>query len=648
MPQQRLMILIPFLGRRKRPVQSRLAKPPDFTLKSGLSRSFCVQAGAIMSQRISILPETLTNKIAAGEVVERPASVIKELIENSLDAGATEIAVEINAGGRRKIRVTDNGHGMSREDALLSLERHATSKIRIDSDLENILTLGFRGEALPSIASVSRFSLATRETGTTEGTEIVVEGGKVRDVKACGMAPGSVITVEQIFFNLPARLKFMKSAETETGHVADVVARMAVSRPDVAFTCASDDRELLRLQRSDLQRRLAQVVGKDSSRYLYPVAGGDDYVSITGFVSAPALVRSGTQAIFTYINGRFIRDKVVQHAVMQAYRGVIDRGRYPVVALFIEVASGEVDVNVHPTKHEVRFRRQSMVHDTIQSAIEQVLRSSPWLATVPCVTVTDHSGAASQAYRERISAAAQVSLTLPVSQLSYSHSQSASVATKPQQAASVRDPAPVFQAEQAEPKNSGYFSSLSIIGQFHSEYILCQSDTELIVIDQHAASERVAYQLLKQQCKTGGIESQRLLFPETVELSFSEVAVATKFSADLAKIGFELEPFGGTTIMVSAAPRMVARKVPILLIRDILADLEQFGTSAAFSDALDGLLSRIACHSVIRGVHLLDHRQIKELLQQMDITDFAASCPHGRPVSHVVTLAELQKIFKRT
>src|SRR6266568_3041615 len=378
------------------------------TGKSGPPRSFFVRAGAAMSQRITILPETLTNKIAAGEVVERPASVIKELVENSLDAGATAVSVEISAGGRRRIRVTDNGHGMSREDALLSLERHATSKIKVDADLDGILTLGFRGEALPSIASVSRFSLATRETGSPEGTEIIVEGGRVRDVRACGMAPGTAITVEQIFYNLPARQKFRKTAETETGHVADVIARLAVSRPEVDFSATSDERELLRLQRSDLQRRLAQVVGRESSQHLYPVMGEDDSVTVSGFVSGPALVRSGIQTIFTYVNGRFIRDKVVQHAVMQAYRGVIDRGRYPVVALFIELPPGEVDVNVHPTKHEVRFRRQSAVHDAIQAAIEEVLRSSPWLGRAPVASPTA-SQTTTLAYRERIAAAAQAS-----------------------------------------------------------------------------------------------------------------------------------------------------------------------------------------------------------------------------------------------
>ena len=612
-----------------------------------------------MSHHIIILPEILTNKIAAGEVVERPSSVIKELIENSLDAGATDIQVEIIGGGRRLIRVTDNGHGMSREDALLSLERHATSKIRNEDDLDGILTLGFRGEALPSIASVSRFRLATRESESLEGTEITVEGGRVLDVKACGMAPGTVISVEQIFFNTPARLKFMKSAETEAGHVGDVVARMAVSRPAVAFSCSGDGRDILKVQRSDLQRRVSQVVGKGSSAELHAVSYDDDYVSVTGFVSAPSLVRSSLQGMYTYINGRYVRDKLVQHAIMQAYRGVIDRGRYPVVALFIQLPPGEVDVNVHPTKHEVRFRRQSAVHDAIQAAVEELLRRSPWLVsksaqpTTPVVTPTG------QAYRERIAAAAQASLTMPRREEHlYSRSIPAQENSKTESAAplsqtvdefrTVNEPATPFKPQHDDSECAGYFSSLAIIGQFHSEYILCQSGSELVIIDQHAASERVAYQRLKQQFLAGGVESQRLLFPETVELSFSEVAVALRFLTELAGIGFELEPFGGSTLMVSSVPRIAAEKNAIRLVRDILADLVQLGASAAFQDAVNELLSRVACHSVVRGVHPLETRQMSELLRSMDETDFAASCPHGRPVSHVVRLAELEKIFKRT
>jgi len=608
-----------------------------------------------VSQRISILPEIITNKIAAGEVVERPASVIKELIENALDAGATNIAVEISSGGKRLIRISDNGHGMSREDALLSLERHATSKIKTDSDLEGILTLGFRGEALPSIASVSRFRLATREPESLEGTEVIVEGGKVRDVKACGMAPGTTISVEQIFFNTPARLKFMKSAETEAGHVGDIVTRMAVSRPEVAFSCSSDGRELLRVQRSDLQRRLAQLIGKDTSSHLHPVESSDPLVSVSGFVSGPSLVRSGLQAMFTYINGRFVRDKVVQHAIMQAYRGVIDRGRYPVVALFIQLPSGEVDVNVHPTKHEVRFRQQSLVHDAIQKAVEDVLRGSPWLDGKPRLPLPS-AAPTGQAYRERIAAAAQASLTMTPRPSHTAHSPTFTKAYGSQTApSSPADPAQVDPASVREPREPfrpgpapGYFSSLTIIGQFHGEYILCQAGPELVVIDQHAASERVAFQRLKLQCIGGAVESQRLLFPETIELSFSEVAVAGRFHDDLTRIGFELEPFGGNTLMIAAVPRLMAGQNAVRLVRDILADLSRLGTSAAFQDMLEGLLSRIACHSVVRGVHPLESRQIAELLRSMDETDFAASCPHGRPVSHVITLAELEKIFKRT
>ncbi len=613
-----------------------------------------------MSQRIAILPETITNKIAAGEVVERPASVIKELLENSLDAGATDISVDITAGGRRLVRITDNGHGMSREDALLSLERHATSKIRTDSDLDGILTLGFRGEALPSIASVSRFRLATREADSLEGTEIVVEGGRVRDVKACGMAPGTVITVEQLFFNTPARLKFLKSAETETGHVGDTIARMAVSRPDVAFSLVSDGRELLRVQRSDLRRRIAQTVGRDAAAGLHEVAGSEGGITVTGFISGPAVVRSATSAMFTYINGRFVRDKVVQHAIMQAYRGVIDRGRYPVLALFIELPPGEVDVNVHPTKHEVRFRRQASVHDALQAALEEVLRRSPWLThcrePAPAATAAPPTG---QAYRERIAAAAQASLVLPGRPARMSHPASyasadstdalhAAAVPPPVAPVSVREPAEPFRPDPAPAESTGYFSALAIIGQFHGEYILCQSGAELVIIDQHAASERVAFQRLRRQFLAGGVESQRLLFPETLELSFSEAALVARFRNDLARIGFELEPFGGTTVIAAALPRVAAGKDGIRLVRDIVAELDALGTSAAFDGSIDALLARIACHSVVRGFHPLDSRQIDELLRAMDETDFAASCPHGRPVSHTITLGELEKVFKRT
>lgn len=615
-----------------------------------------------MSLRIAILPEIITNKIAAGEVVERPASVIKELIENSLDAGSTDLAIEISGGGRRLIRITDNGHGMSREDALLSLERHATSKIRTDSDLEGIQTLGFRGEALPSIASVSRFRLATREPESIEGTEILVEGGRVREVKACGMAPGTVITVEQLFFNTPARLKFLRSAETETAHVADSVTRMAISRPDVAFRCTSEGRDLLRVQRGDLLRRLGQLLGKNTASDLHPVEYETDGIGISGFVSGPASARSSTSAMFTYINGRFVRDRVIQHAIMQACRGVIDRGRYPVCALFLTVSPGEVDVNVHPTKHEVRFRRQTLVHDALQSAIEQVLAASPWLprrqGADPQQTEVSP---VSQAYLERVAAAAQRSLDLPRRDPAVfvppPHSSSAGAPLVKEPPATVREPSVPFPAEpvptgpETEPPpvaSSGFFSSLEFIGQFHNEYILCQSADELVVIDQHAASERVAYQRLRRQHEQGAVESQRLLFPETIELSFDETAAAARFTADLLRVGFEIEPFGGTTVIVTAVPRLAAEADCVRLVRDLLAELSQLGASGAFRQVQEDLLSRVACHSVIRGQRPLDRQQVRDLFRRMDETDFAATCPHGRPVFHAIPLTDLQKTFKRT
>lgn len=604
-----------------------------------------------MSQRIAILPENITNKIAAGEVVERPASVIKELIENALDADATEISIEVMNGGRRLIKISDNGHGMSREDALLSLERHATSKIRNDTDLDGITTLGFRGEALPSIASVSRLRLNSREADSNEGMEITVEGGRVKDVKACGMAPGTVITVEHLFFNTPARQKFMRSPETESGHIADTVTRMAISRPEIAFTLVNDGREVLQLQRGNLLRRLSQAIGKESVSHLHPIEFSSNELSITGFISSPSLVRSTSASIFTFINGRFIRDKVIQHAIMQAYRGVIDRGRYPLVALFIKIQANEVDVNVHPTKHEVRFRRQALVHDTLQNAIAGQLARSPWLENRQ-QTASAERPTINQAYRERIAAAAQRSLKIPKQTIQF-HTEH-SVATQPPQPShqnsdidSVHEATPPFAADNHPKTAQGYFSSLNVIGQFHGEYILCQSGAELIIIDQHAASERVAYQRLLTQKGSGSVESQQLLFPETAELSFSETAAVKRFQDELSQMGFEVEPFGGNTVILSAIPRLAETADKLQLLRDILAELTQLGSSSAFQEAEQEIFSRIACHSVVRGVKQLEIRQIIELLRSMDETDFAATCPHGRPVSHTITLKELEKIFKR-
>ena len=593
-----------------------------------------------MPSRIRILSESLANKIAAGEVVERPASVAKELVENAMDAGATDIRLEISGGGRRLIRISDNGHGMSREDALLALERHATSKIRTEHDLDAIATLGFRGEALPSIASVSRLLLKSREAGAMEGTEIYLEGGLLRSVSACGMATGTEISVENLFFNTPARLKFLRSPETEAAHVGDLMVRMAIVRPDLAFSYINDGREIFKVIPGTREQRLKRLVAKDTP--LFPVEGATATISVSGFFAAPAAGRSTTAALFTYINGRFVRDKVVQHAVMQAFRPVLERGRYPLLALFIEIPAGEVDVNVHPTKHEVRFRRQSQVHDAIQDILSEALNRSPWLkkSSVEPVSSPASSGVPippSQPQldrREGVQQALSRFMAAPKRSADWIHESSPDYAK----------PAVISRQEQ----ETGYFSSLSVIGQFQAAYILCQSETALVIIDQHAAAERIRFQQLRESFLARRVESQRLLLPDTLELSFAEADTVRRYHEQLQALGFELEHFGGQTFMLAAVPSIAAETDRVRLVRDLLEGLTSLGASAAFDTLLDDLLSRIACHSVIRGAHPLNRQQIEALLHQMDRTDFAAHCPHGRPVSQELSLHDLERMFRRT
>lgn len=604
-----------------------------------------------MSQRIRILPEILTNKIAAGEVVERPASVVKELLENALDAGATDLVVEIEGGGKRLIRVTDNGGGMSREDALLALERHATSKILIESDLDGIATLGFRGEALPSIASVSRFTLASREPDSIEGSEIYAEGGRIKEVKACGMASGTVVTVRNLFFNTPARLKFLKSPETEAGHVGDLLTRMALSRPDVRFTYLSDGKAVIRAASGDLPSRVVTLLGKGIGNSLYPVDYDDGYLRVEGLVSSPDCGRSAQSNVYAFINGRFVRDKVVQHALMAAYRPVMEQGRYPVVVLFVGIDPAEVDVNVHPTKHEVRFRQQGRVHDAICVAIGEVLRRTPWIRESSPVF------AAPATVAERSSVSGQRVAEVRESLVSYASSpQGRAPEFRKERTLYADVDAPerttdYRQAERVLPSDSsergGYFSSLTVIGQYRCQYILCQDNEDLVVIDQHAAHERVAFERLKRELSAGGVAVQKLLFPETLEFSFAEAALLRESADEIGRLGFDLESFGGRTWLLKGVPQLLAGHDYLRTLRDMVGELQEMGKSRKLAEAEEELLSTIACHSVVRGVHALTRPEIQALFGQMDETDFAGSCPHGRPAFRKLTLTEIEKMFKR-
>jgi DNA mismatch repair protein MutL len=600
-----------------------------------------------MASRIRILPEQLTNKIAAGEVVERPASVVKELVENSIDAGATEIIVEIEDGGRRLIRVSDNGCGMSRDDLLISLERHATSKISSDADLFMLSSLGFRGEAIPSIASVSRFTLASRENGSLEGAEVYAEGGRIVDVKSCGMPTGTVVSVRNLFFNTPARLKFMKSRETETGHVGEIINRLALSRPDIRFIYSIDGKTVYRLPAGDLPARVREIFGSELAKELGPLAATSGEVVLQGLLGTPAASRSTAGSIYTYINGRYIRDKVVQHAIMQAYRNVLERGRYPVLVLFIELAPEKVDVNVHPTKHEVRFREQAMVHSAIQAAVEEQVQAalrqkgSGSAVAVRSVAPRGPSPSAARVTEVKDALLRYSAVTTPAAK-TFPGNRDYPVADLPSAPA-----LPETQPAMTETTGES-FAALKVIGQFRSAYVLCQDDADLLIIDQHAAHERVVFQKLRASFKSGMVEGQRLLFPEPIALSPLESETLKVHLATVQQLSFDLDEFGHDTWLLTAIPRLLADQNYKQALLDILAELSGLGASSLFEEKCDELLATVACHSSVRGEWHLSLAEINELLKQMDQTGFAANCPHGRPVIARIRMKEIEKMFKRT
>jgi DNA mismatch repair protein MutL len=594
-----------------------------------------------MSQLIKILPEDLTNKIAAGEVVERPASVIKELVENSLDAGCAEVVVEIESGGKRLIKVSDDGCGMSREDALLCLERHATSKIKTDNDLFSLSTLGFRGEALPSIASVSRFTLQSRERDSIEGNEIYAEGGRIREVKACGMAGGTIVSVRNLFFNTPARLKFLKSTETEAGHVGDLMTRLALSRPEVRFAYSNEGKTVFRTASSDLRERIASLLGRSLASDLFPFRLDAECAGISGFAAKPDCSRSSASNLFTYINGRFIRDRVVQHAILQSYRSLLERGRYPIVILFIEVPAGDVDINVHPTKHEVRFREQGKVHDAIVAAIGNVLRGTPWVRCIPPSgppRASERKLAVSERKIEEVRELLENYRPVPPRQKFFTTD-----AAENGHAAVMRS----SPGRDGTELRKSYFANIKVIGQYQAQYILCQDGTDLVIIDQHAAHERIAFERLKKEFSSDGVESQSLLFPETLDLSFKEAAAVAEYEHKIKKLGFWIENFGGSTWVVNAVPRLLEKVNYIQVLRDIVDELQDLGKSSFFDEVCEAILARIACHSVIRGGQQLSAHEITSLFAQLDDTDFPGNCPHGRPVFRKITLPEMEKMFRR-
>ncbi len=635
--------------------------------------------------KIKILPEILSNKIAAGEVVERPASVVKELVENALDAGGTRIMVDIEKGGRSLIRIADNGCGMGRDDALLALERYATSKIYSDQDLFRIHTLGFRGEALPSIASVSRFCLISREGSSDIGTEILVEGGKIKNVSETGAPVGTMVTIKQLFFNTPARRKFLKTIATEMGHIGDLVASIALGHPEVQFRLTHNDKVAKDWPSASTPLdRMVDVLGGDLKNSLHPIEFQSDAVSIRGWISSPRASRSTSRGLFIYVNGRFVRDRTVQHALFEGYSQRLVKGQFPLAAVFINVPFDEVDVNVHPTKSEIRFARQREVHAAVQRAVDQTLiavdrpgwgrgGSGKIFETPDSGTQNRVAETGVQEFGMRNSewGRREAEVGDQRSEVGGRRGRRSEFGTdwelrdaeseKGRPRPATRDPQPTTHHPQSDTRNlqldtrpaqndiwpKKRFASMRILGQFHATYIVCEAEEGLILIDQHAAHERILFEQFSGRATQAPKTAQRLLIPESIELGYREAGVLERIGPDLAQLGMEIEPFGGNTFVVKSVPSLLAAREVKPLVVEIVEKAVEAGTAPDLSQMLDECRMIMACHGAIRAGQVLSGPQMSALLAQIDDCRNPSHCPHGRPTWIRWELSTLEKSFKR-
>lgn len=583
--------------------------------------------GANASVKIQILSDEIASRIAAGEVVERPASVVKELIENALDAGATEVSVWIERSGTALIRVSDNGEGMAREDLALAVERHATSKIKQDEDLFRIATLGFRGEALPSIGSVSRMEIVSRLADAPCGYRLRVEGGKKKEIIEAAASFGTSVEIRNIFFNTPARRKFLKSPATELSHICDVVNRMALAHAGVHFRLQHDGRNVADyVAVKELKDRLQQVLGRDVAQELVPFSWSRGEISARGFLSAAPTSFPNARYLYTFVNRRYVRDRVLTHAVLQGYDTLLMKGQYPAAALFLEIPFADVDVNVHPAKYEVRFRRQSDVHEAVTAAVRGALHQE---AKGPLQRSTAPEQSAFGGVRE----SAQPYLNYPAAR----------------QDAPVRreDVFSIAATAAGSVPGDGYFSSLHVVGQILGCYLVCVSSQGLVLIDQHAAHERVAFEKLRRDLTEGKIQTQNLLIAQTLDLGAGELALLEKELALLERFGYLVEAVGPESYAITAVPAFLPEGDYRQALRRMIAELAELGNSDKMRQHLEERLATIACHSVIRANRKLELSEMQALLDDLDRTEFATQCPHGRPVLLEFSRDELDRMFKR-
>jgi DNA mismatch repair protein MutL len=589
--------------------------------------------------RIRQLPSQLINQIAAGEVVERPASVVKELLENSLDAGATRIEVDVEEGGLRVIRIRDNGCGIHPDDLALALSRHATSKIASLDDLEKVASLGFRGEALPSIASVSRLTLTSCTADGEHALQVQSDGRHLSEPRPAAHPPGTTLEVRDLFFNTPARRKFLRSEKTEFGHVQDVVKRLALSRFDVAIQLRHNGRPVSVLPageaREARERRVADLCGMAFIESAVHVDHARADLRLHGWIGLPTYSRSQADLQLFFVNGRMVRDKLAAHAVRQAYQDVLYHGRYPAYVLYLQLDPTLVDVNAHPAKHEVRFRDSRLVHDFLFHTLHETLAGLRPGDTAPAPLLPASGTSAAQPWFN--------TATPPPRQGAMSLSVNEQVATY----AALHEVDGAVAIAEIDERSADVPPLGFAIAQLHGIYILAENADGMVVVDMHAAHERITYERLKQAMHGDGIPAQPLLVPATLSVSAREAEAAVRHQAEFARLGFEIDRIGPEQLRVRQVPALLHEADVPRLVRDVLSDLLAHGRSSRVEEMYNGVLSSMACHGSVRANRRLTLPEMNALLRDMERTERSGQCNHGRPTWRQVSLKELDALFMR-
>jgi DNA mismatch repair protein MutL len=658
--------------------------------------------------KIKILPDNLANQIAAGAVGERPASVIKELVENSIDAGAKRVQIDIELGGRRLMRVADDGEGMQRDDAILAFERHATSKIKTLEDLGSIITLGFRGEALASIASVAKVELITKTADTEAATRVYIEGGRLIDAKDAARSTGTTISVRDLFFNTPARRKFMRSEATENYHLTNIVTHYALAHPEIAFTLTNNGRDVFRLAPAkDLRERSFQIFGADLIESLLPVAGGREFIAqITGFVSAPRERRTTRDAQYFFINGRFVRDKIIAGGLLEGFRSVLPHGVYPVAFLFLEIPFEEIDVNVHPAKTEVRFRRSDAVKDVIAEAIRLSLKNAgilreeifnaeaqrrgdaeifesktealpqnfeqtriefqvsdsesqdetkkiefPVEAVETKVFSNDFEQAVKNLEEEKRRKGEEATEEFEILNLEFETNQSQTIQNPKSKIENypvlppVDSAAKIPKSIEVEQLSS---SRIRPIGQLHESFIIAVDDEGLLLIDQHVAHERILFDKFRRRESERKIESQNLLLPETLDLTPAQSAAFAEIEEELENYGFGLMRLSGRTVAIKSIPTDLPPSEARNLFAEILDTVDREKRGGAKATLRDDIAASLACKAAVKINMKLTTEKMQWLIDRLLLTSSPTTCPHGRPVVLRLTMKDIERGFHRT